>query len=301
MKLSRMERRSNLRRLLAALSLAAVSLAAICLGGCSGSGIVFTPLSQYWQAPMAYDDAEAPTSIGVAAVTLTVDLDPAVNRAKMATFIDKIASEKPETRIILFGETSLGHYYRPDDPEGYQRSVSETVPGTTTALIAAKALERGLYVSFGLCESQGDLLYNSQVLIGPDGAIRAVHRKANLTDWDIADGFTPGNEVAFDDIDGIKVATLICYDSMSATLLRQVASGGAKLVLLPMADLDDENFIKYQPTAQQTGAWVVGANRFGAEDGYSYMGHSFIAAPNGALRDKIAGKEGYAFAEAGIW
>lgn len=268
--------------------------------GCIDPNTVLETQNQLWLAGMDFDDSVASIRLGTAAVCLQLDPDdPAVNRNKMINMIDLIASEHPDIRLIVFGEASLGYYYRPTNPQSYQQSLSESIPGPTSTALSAKAIEYDIYISFGLTESSGDL-YNSQVLINPDGSIASTHRKNFLTDWDIENGFSSGSGVTFNTIDGIKTATIICYDSMSEKILREIAQEKPQLILLPLADLVDEDFVNYDPVSFMSHAWVIVANRFGTEDGSHYDGHHWISTPTGSYRVKATGKEGYVFTEVGI-
>jgi predicted amidohydrolase len=284
-------------------SIIAATLAFLALGlaACGSPADIMRPASEFWLAPMAYDDTGATTRLAVATVCLAVDPVAANNQAKMISFVNRITSEHPGVRLILFGETSLGYYYRPADPQCYQESLAETIPGPTTVLLAAEASAHQVYISFGLCEIDNQTLYNSQVLLDSQGQIVSVHRKMHLTPWDVEDGFQPGSTVTFDMIDGIKTATIICYDCMSADINRQIFQTGAKLVLLSLADQVDETFVHYGPEALSDSAWFVSANRVGNEDGNTYDGHIAISAPSGAIRAKSSKQEDYVYAKVGIW
>lgn len=277
-----------------------LALLALCMVSCGNPDDLMRPGSAYWLAPMSYDDTGSTLSLNVASVCLSVDAEPVANQAKMVAFIDTIVAEHPEVNLILFGKTSLGYYYRPSSAQAYQIQVAETIPGPTTALLAAEALSHQIHISFGLSETKDQLLYNSQVLLDPQGQIVSVHRKIHLTDWDIDDGFTAGDTVTFDMIDGIKTATIICYDSMSADINKRIYDAGAQLVLLPMADTVDETFIHFSTNVFDNLAWLVAANRVGNEDGNTYDGHIFIAAPNGQIRGKSSKQEAYIYGKVAI-
>jgi predicted amidohydrolase len=242
-------------------------------------------------------DAGASTRIGVAAVCRRIDVDPAINRAAMADLVDRIVSDHPKVRLVVFGETSLGLYYRPADPQGYQLAIAEPLPGPTFELMSAKARAHSIYIAFGLGERSGDLLYNTVVLVGPDGSMVARHRKTHLCPWDIAGGFRPGDGVTFTEIDGLRTAIIVCYDSMDPELVRSVGRGKPALVLCPLADMEDEKLLRWELSSINYGAWSVFANRVGNEDGNVYEGHVWIADPTGRLRAKAAGREGYIYAE----
>lgn len=267
---------------------------------CIDPNTIISTQDQFMLSGMDYDDSSASIIIGAAAVCLEVNPeDPSINRNNMTSIVDTIISDHPDTRLIVFGETSLGYYYRPSNPEQYQRSIAETIPGPTTNALAAKAIEHNVYVSAGLTEI-ADALYNSQVLINPSGVIESVHRKTFLTDWDMEDGFTAGEGVTFNNIDGIKTATIICFDSMSEKVYKEIGEEKPQLIILSVADTADEQFVHYDSVSFMTNAWVVAANRFGNEDGNQYDGHHWISTPAGSYRVKSTGRAGYVYTEVRI-
>jgi len=255
--------------------------------------LIVPPFSHYWQAPMEYDDNDATRFLNVAAVSLDVNRLPEVNRSKIIFFIDKIKSEQPDVRLILFPETTLGYYFLSSDPYEYQKSIAETIPGITTDLISEKAIEHQIYISFGMAEKSGENLYNSQVLIGPDGTILSVHHKIFFTPQDRKSGFTAGNNITLNKIDGIKVATIICRDINSLNVNNQIHKSGAELVLVVVADVT--NIIENLLPHKFSHTWLLGANRVGNEDGLYYNGLLFLTTPGGENRVRVSGKEGYIY------
>ena len=214
-----------------------LSIFVICVMSCEfiDEDRIFPFFAYHWQAHPRYDDRGATRSLNVATVSFNVDLSPEVNRNRIVYFIDKINAEHPDVRLILFPETTLGYYYRRSNPAEYQRSIAETIPGITTNVISQKAYEHQIYISFGMVELSGEVLFNSQVLIGPDGLIRSVYRKRNLVPQDRRNGFTEGRDFVLDIIDNIKVATIICADIDSLRVNRDIHRSRAELVLLPVA------------------------------------------------------------------
>lgn len=70
-----------------------------------------------------------------------------------------------------------------------------TIPGPTTAQLGAAARAAGVHVSIGVNELDGSTLYNTQLWLGPDGAVAGVHRKLMPTGgerlvWGCGDGDT---------------------------------------------------------------------------------------------------------------
>ena len=99
------------------------------------------------------------------------------------------------------------------------------------------------------------------------------------------DHFRPGDAYTFFEINGIKAATLICYDAEFPETFRTVASAGAKLVLAPTAlgaQWGVVANIVIPARAFENGIYVCYANSCGAENGMDYFGGSCVIAPNGS-------------------
>jgi predicted amidohydrolase len=229
----------------------------------------------------------------VAAITFNVDPSPEINRNKIITFIDKIKSEQPNVRLILCSETTLGYYYRPSNPFEYQKSIAETIPGETINIIAQKSMEHQIYVSFGMVEKLGEKIYNSQVLLCPDGTIASIHKKYYLTPEDIKSGFKEGRDFTLNVVDGIKVATILCNDLNSIEVNRKIHESGAELVLHPVANGDGP--VSDLLPHQYTFAWMLEANRYGNEDGTNYDGLLSLTTPSGERKIRTTGKDHYIY------
>jgi len=169
----------------------------------------------------------------VATVAMTPDLDPKVSRDRIRQIVEDTKCDHPDVRLILFGETILGWFYKEGETKEYHESIAETVPGITTEFIGELAKAHDVYISFGLSEKSEAKLYNAQVLISPTGEVVAKHRKF----WIKNKVFSPGNQkLTTADIDGVKVAILICADARSLKLLRAIRRERVDLVLASLAD-----------------------------------------------------------------
>ena len=118
--------------------------------------------------------------LSIVTVAMTPDLDPQISRERMRKIIEATKRDHPDIRLILFGETILGWFYKNDETREYHESIAEAVPGPSTAFIAALAKRHDIYISFGLSERADDKLYNSQVLISPDGNVIAKHQNSGF-------------------------------------------------------------------------------------------------------------------------
>jgi len=233
----------------------------------------------FYGAPLGWEAGADALPVDVAVVVSAVDQDPDVNVERMLAVLDDIAASAPETRLVLFGETILGWYYDAEDPLGYQQTVAQTVPGPATDAIGDWALEHGWTVAFGLAEDREGILHNSMVVLGTDGQVAAVHTKVNLTDWDVENGYVPGEGPTLLQWGDLSVGLMICSDLESRSVITSMSDLAPDLVLLPLAsgmgsDID--------PTARQLETWVLTANRFGDEDGIPYDGAAWISNPAGS-------------------
>jgi predicted amidohydrolase len=132
-----------------------------------------------------------------------------------------------------------------------------------------------------MSEARDGKLYNTQLLINPEGEIQAQHRKRQLKE----DTYTPGPEpVTLTWIKDTRTAMLICSDAASLAAMRALRRLRPELILLSLADDEDEDFFMARCNARLYDAWIVTANRYGDEDGRYWSGHMVISDPLGDLR-----------------
>ena len=279
--------------------LSLIILICYCLSGCGDSDIIYQSLMDISGAPLEYDDSKANAHLNIASVSMQCSENKQENLNKMINIIKKIMAEKPQTRLIVFGETILGWYYKADEPEAYQRSVAETIPGPATLTIGVLADSLDIYIVFGMSEIKESKLYNSQVLLNPQGEIEAVHRKVNFIDWDEESGFTKGNQVTVVEIDGIKTGMIVCADVQSLWLTKALVEENIELLLHSLASNAGEFTI--DAVARQFNSWVVFANRCGREDDADYSGTCYISDPAGTIRVGCEGEERYVYYRIGVY
>jgi len=100
------------------------------------------------------------------------------NLVKMSEFIARIATEQPVDLIVFPELTTTGYEVGPRFPELAQR-----IPGPTVNLLAQRASELGVHVAFGMVskkEKVESILYNSVILVGPDGDLIGQYHKMHL-------------------------------------------------------------------------------------------------------------------------
>lgn len=161
---------------------------------------------------------------------------------------------------------------------------AESADGPTGQTIAALAKAFGVAVHYGFAEAVGEAIFNTAQCFGPDGMRLGRHRKLAIPPGFEADHFKHGEGCSLFSYRGLQIATLICYDAEFPETARHVAAMGAELILVPTALGAQWGWVSQTmiPTrAYENGVFLAYANSAGTENGMHFLGHSFIAAPNG--------------------
>jgi predicted amidohydrolase len=131
--------------------------------------------------------------------------------------------------LVLFPELVVHGHCTPNTWD-----LAEPVPeGPSTRRLVDLARRHGLVLSAGLSEKERDIVYNTQVLVGPDGYI-GKQRKLHLS-RDEVNHYKGGREICVFDIGRCKVGTVICYDNQFPEVARVMALRGADVLLMPHA------------------------------------------------------------------
>jgi predicted amidohydrolase len=114
-------------------------------------------------------------------------------------------------------------------------SASEPIPGKSTQYLGNIARQYNLYIVAGLLEKDGDVVYNTAVLIDRKGNLAGKYRKISLPREEIDGGITPGNETPVFDTDFGRIGMMICWDVTFPETARALAKQGAEVIFLPIA------------------------------------------------------------------
>ena len=153
------------------------------------------------------------------------------NRGDVAGNLDRIAREMavlPETDLIVFPELVVTGAVA--DRETAER-LAESVPGASTERLREIAASADAYLVAGLIERDAHFrrLYNSAVLVGPDGVCgtyRKLHLAAEDRDW-----ATPGDfGLPTFDIPPGRIGMLVGYDALFPEAARSLALDGADII-----------------------------------------------------------------------
>lgn len=167
-------------------------------------------------------------------------------------------------------------------------ALSEPVPeGPTTQALIAFARKQNCFIVAGLAEYHGGYVYNSAVLVGPDGLLtcyRKVHLFSMEKQW-FAPGDTP---FLVEDIGPAKVGMMICFDHLFPESARTLALKGAEIIAHP-SNLVMPVYaqVTMRSRALENGVFTVTANRVGIEartdETLRFTGESQIVSPSGEI------------------
>ena len=113
-------------------------------------------------------------------------------------------------------------------------SASEPVPGPTTKFLGEMARRHNLYIVAGIGETDGDVVYNTAVLINRNGELAGRYRKVSLPREEIEGGVTPGSSLPVFDTDFGRIGMMICWDVTFPEVARTLAMKGAEVILMPI-------------------------------------------------------------------
>lgn len=165
-------------------------------------------------------------------------------------------------------------------------TVAETRDGSIIEALKEISADCGLAICAGFPERDGSRVFNSAVLVRPDGHCE-FYRKGHLYGDGERAAFVAGEEASHVfDLFGIRTAMLICYDVEFPETVRSLALAGAELVLVPTAlpsgIVSRRVADMVVPTrAFENGVFLVYADLCGDEGALSYSGRSVILGPDG--------------------
>lgn len=140
---------------------------------------------------------------------------------------EQAVAEKAE--LVLFPELVIHGHCTPTT-----WALAEPVPdGPSVAALANIAKRHRLVLCAGMSEKERDIVFNTQVLVGPDGYI-GKQRKLHLS-RDEGFYYKGGRDMKVFDVGPCKVGIVICYDNQFPEISRVLALRGAEVMLMPHA------------------------------------------------------------------
>jgi predicted amidohydrolase len=222
--------------------------------------------------------------ITVATVQMRPELGNAENNlVRMSDFVSKIASQQ-RIDLIVFPELITC---------GYELGVrftelAQRVPGPAINLMAQRAADAGVFIAFGLAtkERVESILYNSAVMVGPDGELLGVYNKVHLRGEERM-AFREGYRVPIIETHEIgKVGLMLGWDLAFPEVARCMTLEGAELLCIlsnwETAYMDEwKTYVRAR--AYENALFVAAANRVGEDVTMSFGGESMIVGPRGRV------------------
>ena len=224
-------------------------------------------------------------------------LDPERNREMTVSIVRGAAADGAQ--LVILPELIIPGYVM--DAEGLARC-AEPADGPSFAAWYRLAREHDLYICGGICERVGERLYNTAILIGPQG-IALHYRKLHLFAAE-KDIFAPGDlglpigETALG-----RIGICVCYDLRFIEVVRSFALRNAQLIAVPTAwvtGFDREPWDRdgWCPQARAAAVqanlsqiFIACASQVGADANLRFLGSSVLISPYGeALIGPLSGQ-----------
>jgi len=203
---------------------------------------------------------------------------PEENTRRIRPLLDQV---KDSTLVVLPELANSGYNFR-DFDQAYQLSEVIGSKGVFQDFLLQEASARGLYIVSGINEREGSKLFNSAILVGPQGII-GKYRKMHLfmNEKDIFQEGDSGLQVF--DLGYFKIGIMICFDYLFPEPWRILAQKGADLICHP-SNLLTENAHRCLPgLSLMNRIYIATANRTGTEGDLAFNGNSVFTDPRGRI------------------
>ena len=201
----------------------------------------------------------------------------------------KQAKEKG-VNLIIFPELSLTGYLNRD----LAYELAEPIPGPSIHSLEEIAKKESTYIVFGMLEQSEkahNVLYNTAVLLGPNGLI-GKYRKMHLPTHSVFEEkryFRLGYEVPLFETEIGKLGLAICYDIFFPEISRLLRLKGSQLIIcISASPAVRSRFFEVFTAARalENTVFLAYVNLVGVENGLQFWGGSRIIAPDGSILAK---------------
>jgi predicted amidohydrolase len=201
-------------------------------------------------------------------------------------------------QLVVFPECALSGYMFSDHATA--RAAAVTADGDVVTALVSGCSSMRLYCVIGVLLSDGERLWNSALLVGPDGVVGR-YDKTHLPQLGVDNFVEAGNrpyEVHETPIG--RLGLQICYDWRFPEVTRTLALAGAELVAMPTCSPSSSvELADYIPRtrAVENAIFLVMVNRVGAEGPADFAGRSQAVDPDGRVLVDAGGREGLVLAD----
>jgi len=170
--------------------------------------------------------------------------------------------------------------------------LAQRVPGPTINLMAQRANEYGIFIAFGIAtkERVESVLYNSAVLVGPEGELLDVYNKIHLRGEERM-AFREGYKLPVIETEVGNIGMMIGYDLAYPEVARSMALDGAE-ILLVLANWEAANIDEWKTyvraRAYENSVYIAATNRVGEDVTLNFGGESMVVGPRGQIYASLA-------------
>ena len=204
---------------------------------------------------------------------------------------ERIAGLGGRAQLVLFPELFTTGYRR----DGMDHlALAERVPeGPSLRRLAEQARSARVAVAGTLLERDGEKVYDTAILIGPDGELVAKYRKTHLYPAELA-YFSPGDELVVASVgNSVPVGFAICFEHAFPEIFTALALRGARLIVIPSAVPRGYEYLldlRTRARAQDNQVYVASANLVGFDGESDWCGGSAIVDPRGEVIAQAGGE-----------
>lgn len=230
---------------------------------------------------LAEDSKHTPSSLRVSAVQFRSGSDLDENVHRHCCYIRRLAEQG--SRIIVFPECSVTGY----SDNAVSKCTAEDL-AEAESRIAKTTKETGVYALVGIPTKIKDKIFNSAIVVDPQGKIIERYHKVQLAGERWAE---PGDHLSVFSIYGIPCSIIICHDERYPELVRLPVLAGARIVFYISHESGMKHEHKIEPYRAQIVAraventvYVVQANAPAEKTTLEGShGQSRIIAPSGTI------------------
>ncbi|MFQ5864517.1 MAG: nitrilase-related carbon-nitrogen hydrolase [bacterium] len=203
---------------------------------------------------------------------------------KNLTKVIKVLGQASADLIVLPELPFTGYYFR----DRLETKILAEDPKHSLTVDSLNALcrERDFYLVTGFAEKKQDKIFNSALLLGPEGIVH-IYRKLHLFNEE-KHWFDAGDiPLQVQEVRGAKIGIMVCFDWIFPEVTRTLAIQGAEIICHPSNLVLSYCQQTMLSRCLENGVFAITANRFGADRRphgvLRFTGKSQIVAPKGDI------------------
>ncbi len=209
---------------------------------------------------------------------------PKVDEKEENILIMKECVEKTAADIVVFGELFLTGYKCKNFTD-----LAEPTTGKSVQRIVKIAKDNNRYIIFGMPEKARNGIYNTAVLVHPNGKI-SKYRKIFLPHFGMFEErnyFKEGSKTEIFKTKFCKLGLMICYDIFFPEIAKCYALQGAEvLICISASPSQTKNYFErvMQARAIETTTFFLYVNLVGIEADMNFWGGGTVVGPRGDIK-----------------